>query len=124
MSEFLGIYIKTLDDGGFNFYQNGLIQKVLESTGMEHYNELPTPTKVEVPLVIDANGYEANIYWPNSYASVIGIMLYLESDTRPDISFDIHQCAQFIHNTKVSHETAVKRICMVLCLMLNTTSFL
>ena len=29
LSEFLGIDIKTLDDGGFQFFQNGLIRKVL-----------------------------------------------------------------------------------------------
>ena len=46
MSEFLDIDIKTLDDGGFQFCQTGLIRKVLESTGMEHCNGLPTPTKV------------------------------------------------------------------------------
>ena len=38
-------------------------------------------------------------------------MLYLISNTRPDISFSINQCDWFTHNTKASHETAVKRIC-------------
>ena len=47
--EFLGIDIKTLDDYGFNFYQTGLIHKLSESTGMEHCNGFPTPTKVEAP---------------------------------------------------------------------------
>ena len=42
------------------------------------------------------------------------MMLYLASNTRPDISFDVHQCARFTHNTKVSHETAVNRICRYL----------
>ena len=60
---------------------------------MEHCNGFPTPTKVEAPLGTDANGSEAKRYWPNSYASVIGMMLYPSSNTRPDISFDIHQCA-------------------------------
>ena len=56
MSDFLGIYIKTLYDGGFQFCQTGLILKVLEDTGMERCDGFPTPTKVEAPLGTDANG--------------------------------------------------------------------
>ena len=52
---------------------------------MGNCNGLPTPTKVEAPLGTDANGSEAKRDWPNSYASVIGMMLYLASNTRPDI---------------------------------------
>ena len=92
VSEFLGIDIKTLDNCGFQFCQTGLIRKVLEATGMEDCNGLPTPTKVEAPLGTDVNGSESKRYWPNSYASVIGMMLYLASNTRPDISFAVHQC--------------------------------
>ena len=65
MYEFLGIDIKTLNNGGFQFCQTGFIRKVLEATGMEHCNGLPTPTKVEAPLRTDANGSEANRDWPN-----------------------------------------------------------
>ena len=79
--------IKTLDNGGFEFCQTGLIRKVLEDTGMEDCNEFPTPTKVDALLGTDVNGSEAKRDWPNSYASVIGMMLYLASNTRPDISF-------------------------------------
>ena len=71
---------------------------------------LPTPTKVEAPLGIDANGSEAKIDWPNSYAYVIGMMLYMASNTIPDISSSVHQCARFTHTTKASHDTAVKKI--------------
>ena len=89
MSEFLGIYFKTLDDGGFQFCQTGLIRKVLEGTGMEHCNGLPKPTKFQFPLGTDANGSEANRDWPIPYASLIGMMFYLASSTRPDISFAV-----------------------------------
>ena len=41
-------------------------------------------------------------------------MLYLASNTRPDIYFAVHQCDQFIHSNKSSHETYVKRICQYL----------
>ena len=71
MSEFLAIDIKTLDNGGFQFCQTGLIRKVLEARGMEHSNRLPTPTKVEEPLGTDVNGSEAKRDFPNSYASDI-----------------------------------------------------
>ena len=46
VSDFLVIDIKTLDDGGFKFFQTGLIRKVLEATGMENCNGLIIPTKV------------------------------------------------------------------------------
>ena len=61
MSEFLGIGIKTLDNSGLQFYQTGVIHKVLEAIGMEHCNGLPTTTNVQVPLGTDKNGSEANI---------------------------------------------------------------
>ena len=91
MSEFLGIDIKILDNSGFKFCQTGLIRKVLGATGMEDCNGLPTPTKVDAPIGTDVNGSEAKRDWPNSYASIIGMMLYLASNKRPNISFDVHQ---------------------------------
>ena len=109
--DFLGIDIKTLDGVVFQFYQTSLIHKVLEATGVEHCNRLTTPTKVVAPLGTDDNGYEAEKYCTNSYSFFIGIMSYLESNTIPYISFAVHQRAHFIHNTKESHDMAVRRIC-------------
>ena len=65
MSQFWGIDMKTLDDGGFQFCLTGLIRKGLEATGMDHCNGLPTPTKVEAPLGTDANFSEDKRDWPN-----------------------------------------------------------
>ena len=65
VSEFLVIDIKTLDDGGFQFYQTGLIRKVLESTGMEHCNGFTITTKVEAPIGTEKNGSESQRYWSN-----------------------------------------------------------
>ena len=114
VSEFIGINIKTLDDGGFQFCQTGLIRKVLEATGMEHCNGLPTPTKFEAPIGTDANGSEAKNDWTNSYDSIIAMMLYMSSNTIPYTYFAIQQCTWCTHNTKASHEKAVKRICRYL----------
>ena len=38
-------------------------------------------------------------------------MLYLVSNTIPDIFFAVHQCDWCTHNTKASHETTVNSIC-------------
>ena len=62
MSKFLGIDIKTLDDGGFQFCQTGLISKVLDDTGMEHCYGLPITTKVDSPIGTDTNGSEDKRY--------------------------------------------------------------
>ena len=86
----------------------------MEYTDLENCNGLPTTTNVDAPLGTDANGSEAKRDWSNSYAYVIGMMLYMVSNTRPDISFAINQCDWFTHNTKVSHESDVKRICRYL----------
>ena len=48
---------------------------------MNHYNGFPTHTKFEAPILIDKNGPEARIDCTKSYASIIGMMLYLESNT-------------------------------------------
>ena len=78
MYEFLGIDFKTLNYGVFQCCQTGLIRNVLEATGVKHCNGLPTPTNLEAHTGTYDNGSEAKRDWPNSYASVIGIMFYME----------------------------------------------
>ena len=63
MYEFLGTDIKTLDDVESQFYQTGLVRKLLEATGMDHFNGLPTPTKFKTTLGTYENGSEAKRCW-------------------------------------------------------------
>ena len=39
------------------------------------------------------------------------MLLYLASNSHPDIAFAVHQCAQFSHCPQASHEIALKKIC-------------
>ena len=69
----------------------GSIQKFLQDTSVEHCNIFPTPTKFEAPLGTYDNGHEDKRYCPNSYASILGMILYIASNIRPYISFSDHQ---------------------------------
>ena len=42
------------------------------------------------------------------------MLLYVSSNTHPDIQFAVHQCARFTHNPKRVHEVAIKHICRYL----------
>ena len=42
--------------------------------------------------------------------SVIGMLLYLCSNSRPDIQYAVHQCARFSHDPGKKHGNAVKKI--------------
>ena len=85
--------------------QEGLIQKILEATGMEECNPNQTPT-IKEALGSDPDGELMTNEW--SYCSIIGMLLHLSTNMIPDIAFAVSQVAHFSHNPKKSHATAVK----------------
>ena len=108
---FLGVDVRPNHQGGFTMTQEGLTRKVLKTVGMEDYNRKATPAGT-APLGSDGKGDPFAEKW--NYASVIGMLLYLSSNSRPDIQFAVHQCARFTHHPMNSHADAVKRICRYL----------
>ena len=103
---FLGIKIHQ-KNGTIEMTQTGLIDKVISYLGMTNASPKDSPTAVE-PLGADKNGAPFKEEW--SYPAAIGMLLYLSSNTRPDLQFAVHQAARFTHNPKHSHAQAVKRI--------------
>ena len=105
ISEYLGIKIQNLLGGAYKLTQPGLLKQILETTKMSTCNFKMTLTKVITPLGTDVNGQPPKQDW--DYASVVGILFFLVSHSRPDISFAVHRCARFTHCTKASHEDTV-----------------
>ena len=86
-AEFLGIkFEKNLDDGSINMTQKGLINKIIETAGMTDCNPSWTPA-LTTPLGTDPNGEPMDESW--NYRSIIGILLYLTTNTRPDCALAV-----------------------------------
>ena len=108
IQDFLGIRFDGSKPKQFTLTQTGLIEKVLRTTGVQDCNgSKESAPASQTPLGSDKDGLPFDEKW--DYASVIGMLLYLSSNSRPDIAFAVHQCARFTHNPKKSHGQAVKR---------------
>ena len=103
---FLGINFKRIGKE-IVLTQTGLINKVINYTGMDQASTKPIPAACE-PLGTDANGEPFDEEW--SYPAAVGMLLYISSNSRPDIQFAVHQVARFSHCPKKSHAQAIKRI--------------
>jgi len=107
-TDFLGIkFVKDATNNTVTLTQKGLIQRIIDATGMSDCNPNWTPA-IQLPLGIDPDGEPYNESW--SYPSIVGMLLYLSTNTRPDIAFAVSQVARFNHSPKKSHATAIKTI--------------
>ena len=107
---FLGIDLKRdPTTGTIEMTQTGLIDRVLVALGLDHGNVAGKWTPAEgTPLVKDVEGAPAEGQF--NYASVVGMLLYLSGNTRPDITYAVNCCARYMANPRLSHEKALKRI--------------
>jgi hypothetical protein len=108
IENFLGIHFSNQDDGELHMSQMGLIDAVIESAHIPKGRLKNTPTPATAILHADTEGLARQEYW--NYPSVIGKLNYLAQNSRPDISFAVHQCPWFSKEPKALHEKAVKRI--------------
>ena len=106
VSAFLGIQFTRKGDT-IELKQLGLIDKIIEATGMQDANAASVPADAKT-LGKDKDGEPFQEDW--NFRSVVGMLLYLAGNSRPDIAFAVHQAARFSHDPKKSHGVAVKRI--------------
>ena len=84
-----------------------MIDKVLAATEFTDCNGCETPATTD-PLHIDKHGAPFDESW--QYDSIIGMLMYLAGNTRPDIAYAVHQAARFTHAPRRSHASGIKRI--------------
>ena len=105
-TKFLGINFERTNSK-ITMTQTGLIDRIATATGLSNSNANHTPTTQEA-LGKDIEGPAMKDNW--NYRSIIGMLLYLSTNTRPDIAFAVSQAARFSNDPKQSHATAVKTI--------------
>jgi hypothetical protein len=97
-ADYVGVNIKKMKDGYYEFTQRALIDSIIEDSGLKDAAKVkPVPAKVsqrlhtfkdEPPFDLDFN-----------YRSAVGKLNYLAQTTRPDIMYATHQAAKRIHNS-------------------------
>ena len=105
---YLGVHIeRNPEKGTITLSQKGLIQRIIEAMHLDGDSVTSTvPVKSFLPL--DKDGEPPTELY--SYASVAGMLQYLQLTTRPDISFAVSQVCRYIYSPKRSHEKAMERI--------------
>ena len=113
IDKFLGIEIKHFEDGSFEISQPHLITRILQLLRLDQNNEWKSSTNSRrIPsdktiLHRDSEG-ELRKYADHwNYRTAVGMLTYLQGNSRPDISVHVHQCARFSIDPKRSHERAI-----------------
>jgi hypothetical protein len=87
--------------------QSGLAQRIVEALHLDDdTSTVKTPADSFLPL--DEDGERAHEIY--NYASVAGMLQYLQGHSRPDISFAVSQISRYTFGPKRSHELALERI--------------
>ncbi|GJT49417.1 putative ribonuclease H-like domain-containing protein [Tanacetum coccineum] len=102
---FLGLQVTEKNDGIF-ISQDKYVEEILKKFGFSTVKTTSTPMKKSKPLIKDAKAEDVDVHL---YRSMIGSLMYLTA-SRPDIIFDVCDCARFQVTPKVSHLHDVKRI--------------
>lgn len=107
---FLGVkLLKSESTGQMVMTQEGLITRIIEALGLDTTASKPRHTPcLKAPLTKDLDGDPCSGDF--SYASVVGMLLYLAGHSRPDIAYSVSQVARFTFAPKRSHEQALKLI--------------
>ena len=105
LSKHLIIQYTNINKNEILITQEGLIRKI--TTTMNDINKSGTLTTKEAP---GSNRDREPIEVPCNYRPITGMILYLSTNTRPDIMYAASQVTRYSHSLKTLHRTEVTRI--------------
>jgi hypothetical protein len=105
---YLGVLLdRDPDNNTITLWQSGLSQRIVEALHLDdETSSVKTPANSYLP--INEDGEPAHELY--NFASVAGMLQYLQGHSLPDISFAVSQISRYTFNPKRSHELALERI--------------
>ncbi len=103
--DYVGVNIKKLQDGSYEFTQCALIDSIIDDIRLKDEKVKPVPAKVSLQL--HAFKHEPPFNLDFNYRSAVGKLNYLAQTTRPDIMYPTHQIAKFLSDPRQSHGEAI-----------------
>jgi hypothetical protein len=100
-ADHVGVNIKKLRDGSYEFTQRALIDSIINDVRLKDAKVKPFPTKVSLQL--HAFKDEPTFDLDFNYRSAVGKLNYLAQTTRPDIMYATHQIAKYLSDPRQSH---------------------
>jgi hypothetical protein len=100
-ADYVGVNIKKLKDGSYEFTQRALIDSIIDDVGLKDAKVKPVPAKVSLQLHAfkDEPAFDLNF----NYRSAVGKLNYLAHTTRLDIMYAMHQIAKYYSDPRQSH---------------------
>jgi hypothetical protein len=104
--------LRNILNGMITLSQSHYIEKILMRFGLHDANPVLTPLNSNIKLDDEKQQDEAQSDGRGSgpYTMAIGSLLYIGMGTWPDISFAVQTLAQYTHDLKPIHWSAVKHI--------------
>ncbi len=101
----VGVNIKKLKDGSYEFTQQALIDSIIDDVGLKDAKVKPVPAKLSLQLHTfkDEPAFDLNF----NYRSAVGKLNYLAQTTRPAIMYAMHQIAKYSSDPRQSHGESI-----------------
>ncbi len=103
-ANYVGVNIKKLWDGLYEFTQRVLIDAIIDDVGLTDAKVKSVPAKVSLKLHAFKDKPPFNLDF--NYRSEVGKLNYLAQTTRPDIMYATHQIAKYSSDQRQSHGEA------------------
>jgi len=105
----LGMEITKTEDY-ITISQRDHIRKLLEFSGLKAAKPRNTPMEPNTKYVSSPENHSTGETFKAKYRKLIGSLLYISQNTRPDITYSVNYLSRFQNNPNEDHYVGVKRI--------------